>query len=495
MAFAIGEAQLQRRLDLERQLEQDTDELAQLQDSLEKTNGLTEKMVAMIVEYLDLPNKEEVYITKGPKDGDFAPYLAVVGKMKEALSYLTATKYKASEVTIVQLVTLIPSSHAYGFLGTPPPSIPKDKLDELSVIAAELGSLDMAPGSKGDLREHVKIFSEDFKKTQGYQRGVSMFPAYVKSCLSMMKVEKELIGKLIIKPQALACFGLTIKESVELLLETGESLIMRGKRMGHKKDSNDIYMLIDISETLTVVVKEFEGIIAYSQDKGLEISDMIGNVKGVPAQFFKEILDELQADSQKSALPADGTVHEITSVTLNVIKRLLEYHSAVDIILSYARTTTITLPSPNFQILITDFLENLLTSLDARSKGYKKAKMCRLDEVVKTDILSRFETTWSKQKDLYRDTWKPCFDYLMDTIYVQAGGVKALTKAQKDGVKDRFKNFNSELESMLAIQKTYTIPDVELKALVMKDLKSEKYIKYDKDGLEKLLDQFFEGSI
>ncbi|KAJ3207819.1 Exocyst complex component 7 [Dinochytrium kinnereticum] len=586
MEFAIGEAQLQRRLELEKQLEKDNEELAHLQESLQKTNGLTEKMrtlekVAMIVEYLDLPYKEETFITKGPsKDGDLNSYLAVVSKMKEALSYLTATKYKASEMAIIQLkLVLLKAQMHFDVLfrkwlvqcslpidsleyieaDKPPPTIPQEKLDELSNLAAELGTLDMAPGDKGDLREHVKIYAEvrsgylkkslaplasvassqDYKKVQGYQKGASMFPAYLKCFLRMIKIEKELIGKLIIKPQALACYNLTIKDAADLLVETGDTLVLRGKRIMQKKDSNDIYMLIDISEALTIVVKEYEGIIKastyYSGEKGLEISEMIGHVKSTSAQFFKEILDELQADNQKAALPSDGTVHEITSVTMNVIKRLLDYQSAVDVILNYARTTTITLPSPNFQILMTDFLENLLTSLDGKAKCFKKvtlghiflmnncyyvhkqAKLNRLDEIVKTDIVARFEANWSKHKDLYRETWKPCFDYLMDTIYVQTGGVKALTKAQKDGVKDRFKNFNSELESMLAIQRTYTIPDPDLKANVMKDLKAillplysrfyerythteftkspEKYMKYNKEALEKLLDQFFEGSI
>ncbi|KAJ3105464.1 GTP-binding nuclear protein gsp1/Ran [Phlyctochytrium planicorne] len=614
MEFGLGETQIQRRLLLEKQIEKDSEELEQLQASLLKTNTLTDKMctmlssfeerlgkletsilpihrstqrltvfheniqktlekVGMIVEYIDLPHKEENFITKGPgKDGEMGPYLQVVGKMKEALTFLTATKYKAAEMAISQLVTeywqrfgvlrklLTQSSPAidpleFAHADNVIPTIPKEKLDELSVLAAELGSLDMAPGDKGDLREHVKIYAEvrsaylkkslaplaamagtqDLKKSQVYQKGTSSFPAYMRCFLKMIKVEKELIAKLIIKPQALACFNLTIKDACDSIIEIGDNLILRGKRAMQKRDSNDIYMLIDLSESLTAIVKEHESIVKYSGERGAEVFELVSHVKGVVAQYFKEILDELQADSQKSALPADGTVHEITSVTLNVIKRLLEYHTAVDVVLNHARTTTITLPSPNFLILVTDFLENLFMSLDNKAKGYKKptiayiflmnnyyyvskqARQFRLEEIVKTDILTRFESSWSKQKDLYRDTWKPCFDYLMDTIYVQAGGVKALTKAQKDGIKDRFKNFNAELENMLAIQRTYTVPDAELKALVMKDLKAillplytrfherytntefsknpEKYIRYDKDSLEKVLDQFFEGSI
>ncbi|KAJ3103454.1 GTP-binding nuclear protein gsp1/Ran [Phlyctochytrium bullatum] len=350
--------------------------------------------VALLVEYMDLPSREETFITKG---------------------------------------------------------IPTDKLEELSTLAVQLRTLDMAPGEKSELREHVKSYADvrsaylkksitslsaaaaaqDFKKVQGYMRGASLFPAVFRVFMKLLK------------------------DAADLVIETGDSLVVRGRRAFQKKDNTDVFMLIDIGESLTAIIKENESIIKYAGEKGLEILEMVNNIKSACAQFLKDFIDDLKAENLKGALPGDGTVHESTSITINIVKRLLEYEQAVDIILNYAK-------SP----------------------------------------FSR---------------WKPCFDYLMDTIYVQSGGVKALTKAQKDGIKDRFKNFNSELESMLAIQRTYTIPDPDLKGTVMKELKAvllplytrfhqrytsiefsknpDKYIKYDQDSLEKVLDQFFVGSM
>ena len=54
---------------------------------------------------------------------------------------------------------------------------------------------------------------------------------------------------------------------------------------------------------------------------------------------------------------------------------------------------------------------------------------------------NRFEKIWTKQKSAYLDSWKPCYEYLMDTIYIEAGGIKTLSKSQKEAIKDRFKVF------------------------------------------------------
>ncbi|KAJ3179204.1 Exocyst complex component 7 [Irineochytrium annulatum] len=572
----FNEAQLQRRLDLERKLDADLDELAKLQGSLMKSNALTEKMVSLITDYFDLASKEETYISKGPSSDDLKPYIAVVSKMKEALHYLTTTRYRAAETAIAMLkLVLLKAQRHYDILfrrwlsqcSSPidptlhyldpdsPPVVPPQKLmEDLHTIAQELGSLDMAPGEKGDVRDYVKAYADvrsaylsrslaplatsaaalDLKKGAGYQRGMNPLCPLVRCFLRMIKTERELISKLIIKPQALACFHATISPAADALLEVGEQQVSRAKRNLARREHNDLYLLIDTAETLTACVRESDGMIAYAGSKGGEVVEMVAGMKAAAVGFFKGFLEDIQGDVQKSGLPTDGTVHEITSVTINIVRRLLDFESGVDMMLTYARTTASTLSPSTFPALVVDMLESLFATLDAKSKGYKKntlayifllnnyyyihkqIKSMRTADFLPKELMTKYETAWVKQKDLYRESWKPCFDYLMDTTYVQAGGVKAMTKAQRDGVKDRFKNFNSEFDSTYSTQRVYTISDPELKAQVVKDIKGvllplytrfldryrdsefsknpSKYIRYDKESLEAVLDRFFDGA-
>jgi hypothetical protein len=92
-----------------------------------------------------------------------------------------------------------------------------------------------------------------------------------------------------------------------------------------------------------------------------------------------------------------------------------------------------------------------------------------------------------------------------------------LTKQQRDSIKEKFKSFNTEFEEAYTTQKSYAIPDVELRAQVIKEVRQilcpmfnrfydryttnveftknvDKYIKYNKEDLNSLLDKFFDNS-
>ena len=108
-------------------------------------------------------------------------------------------------------------------------------------------------------------------------------------------------------------------------------------------------------------------------------------------------------------------------------------------------------------------------------------------------------------------------EYLIDTTVIQNSQIqKSLSKNQREEVKDKFKNFNTAVDERFAVEKVYAIPDGELRAQIIKDIKKvilplygrfydkyteidfaknpTKYIKYDKKGLDELLDCFFDAS-
>jgi exocyst complex protein 7 len=67
----------------------------------------------------------------------------------------------------------------------------------------------------------------------------------------------------------------------------------------------------------------------------------------------------------------------------------------------------------------------------------------------------------------------------MDPALIHNGViVKTLSKSQRELVKERFKSFNMEIEEMHRTQKTWAIPDPDLRASTMKEIKSVLIVLY-----------------
>ncbi|KAJ1568851.1 Exocyst complex component 7 [Cladochytrium tenue] len=218
---------------------------------------------------------------------------------------------------------------------------------------------------------------------------------------------------------------------------------------------------------------------------------------------------------------------------MNTLKRLLDHRAFLEPMLQDGWGSGLTAKS--FASLIESVLESLFANLDLKSKGYKRSalatifllnnyhfvlKQCRqlgLGALAGTAVEEKYEKAIVRQKELYRESWQSCFDCLLDTTHVQTGGVKALTKPQRETIKEKFKNFNAEFDANYTYQTACTIPDAEVRSGVLADLKAvllplyarfqekyrqvefsknpSKYIKYDRVTLEAALDMFFLGAV
>ncbi|KAI9333874.1 Cullin repeat-like-containing domain protein [Obelidium mucronatum] len=620
-------AAVSRRVELEQILENDIAELAQLQESLAKTNVLTERMGGMltsfedrlaklessilpihkstkhltklhenieksldhvdeIMSYLGLAAKEDIFISKGPaKNEDITEYLTVVSKLKDALNHLQTLDYKSGETATMKLKLVLTKAHFHietlfrkklSALSIPIeitpendaqlPRISESDLEELVLLTGQLAPLDRIIGENTDVYEHLKTYSEVrslyLVKSLGtlshmsmntvrassstYQKGSSPFICYMLYFLRMCKAEKALIQKLIIKPQAQHCYLQTTSAASEAFTETGESIIARVKRNLAKKEYIDLFMLIDVSSNLAEYLKQYDAIVAFSGNKGAEMAELVSNSKIIILSFFREFCDEIKhqepvttttalkaaTSPQTHNLPVDGTVHELSSVTLNIVRRLLEYEPAINTMLIEGHSAA-NLTSNNLKSLCKEMLSLLFTSLENKSKGYKKggilgciflinnyhyvAKQIKSMGPILLDSEFEFEKAFLKQKETYKASWTPCYQYLMDQTKIEGGNVvKTLSKQQRESIKDRFKNFNAEIDSMYATQKGYTLADPELRNSIMKEIKDvliplyahfqerymqiefsktpSKYIKYDKNTLDAVLDGFLTGS-
>ena len=186
----------------------------------------------------------------------------------------------------------------------------------------------------------------------------------------------------------------------------------------------------------------------------------------------------------------------------------------------------------------TDTLETLLSNLDSRARSLLKVKaaqgvflannVCIIERAIRASELANLITTaaqpkldtWKKKaQSAYTEGWKDCADHLLDVGYAtkaprpQSGGVvdsaaiiKAMSSKDKDGIKEKFKNFNTGFDELVARHKNFKMESevrrdlgravqLFLERLYIRfwdryrevDKGKGKYVKYDKAQVSQIL--------
>ncbi|CAG8728685.1 5635_t:CDS:2, partial [Racocetra persica] len=294
-----------------------------------------------------------------------------------------------------------------------------------------------------------------------------------------------------------------IQPSIDNFVEIGKALNIRVK----KNMQTDIYLVLDMMETLNLNMSNFEEIFKLASKKDPAFGDLLHSLRAVAIRSFPEFLDEIKGHPTKqSGLPNDGTVHELTITTLQHLKRLTDYPETIE-------STLLTLgdgnwnaseKDPNFsrdrngrisgnavmKHYFADVLDCLAQSLDSKSKQYKKPALTAIFllnnyyyilksirtqfmSVLDPEVESKFDKMVKKWNDAYQDTWKPCFSNLMDYTWVRGGALKTtLGSNEKQTVKEKFKNFNTEFDELYKVHKGYAMPDLELRSQVIRDIRA-----------------------
>ncbi|RIB02778.1 Cullin repeat-like-containing domain protein [Gigaspora rosea] len=588
-------------------LDEDSADLAFLEENLEKTEELTEKMTSMlnvfddrlvrleasilpihkstqtltklvdnidktrnsvveIIGYFDLVEREEVTIKRGPKGNDLDSYLSSIGKCNKAMEVLGAMSLKSSEKIIGQLKQILkaamlqledlfrlwltersnpiePLSFLSKKLEIPGiPSAPSKNLATLSsylaITGPELGYTSEFFKVYIDVRSNylvksltmlaqASISTAEKRSTPVYEKGTCGFNSYTDAVLMMFTTEYGVAEKILPSEYVSSSFRDTIQPSLENFVEIGKTLNNRVK----KNMQTDIYLTFDMMETINTKMGTFDEIFKLAGKKDTAFSDLLHSLRAVAIRSFPEFLDEIKVKyhpTKTSGLPNDATVHELTITTLQHLKRLTDYPEAVE-------STLLTLGDAFNYDYVADVLECLAQSLDSKARTYKKPALTSIFllnnyyyilksirtqfmSVLDPEVESKFDKMVKKWNDAYQDTWKSCFSNLMDYTWVRGGALKTtLGSNERQTVKEKFKNFNTEFDELYKAHKGYAMPDPELRNQVIRDIRGvlipmynrflekhqqsefsknpTKYIRYDSATLESIVNRLFDGSI
>ncbi|KAI8380096.1 Cullin repeat-like-containing domain protein [Blakeslea trispora] len=390
------------------------------------------------------------------------------------------------------------------------------------------------------------------EKHQGssYERGSSEFLKYTECFTKMLQSECRFAEQIMGNEQrrAAALKGTIIPATSEYVA-AGKQLNAVAKRLNYTETAFVFDIIEKYDRECSVYLEDITSIVSLH-----EIQDMINSFKLTILRNFHEFMEDIRGRkdmNQPMNLSSDGTVHEMTSNALNYFKRLYTWRDTVEplllligdggwnnmpspqVLLDNSRHYDPNLGATLLQKFFIDALDQMTMALQLKSRGYKKPTLATLfllnnynhilrqirspplNSIFDDGSEIKFGKLVKKQLDAYQESWKPCVENLMDVTYVRGGSIKSSMGSQdRQLVKERFKNFNMEFEEISRAQQSYAIPDQELRNQVIRDVKNvivpmygrfldkyqntdfsknpAKYIRYDRDRVDKMLSHLFE---
>jgi hypothetical protein len=380
-----------------------------------------------------------------------------------------------------------------------------------------------------------------------YIRGTHLFLLFMRVLLVLLRSERALARTLLPGKSYASCFKKTADEVLSYFGEASEQLLKQQKRTPNK--IYGISVLLDTYGALKILLKLFDEVVASAESEESPITAFWVKLSSQCRQTLVQFQSDVKGDASKS-MPTDGSVHELTSSTINFLRHLFTYRDSVLELLPPSKSRTRD-PLGDY---IVEVIEGLKSNLEAKAKKAERKTVVQasaalvlsnsssasslanvflinnyyfiwksvssnpdLSEVLGSEFVQTYSNWVEEQKTVYRKSWEKPVSYLLDDTYKNN---KSLGTAGSKGysiTKSRFKNFNSDIADLFTQQVQFFIPDDDLRRsmrtmlvkMVVPQYQAflakygddnfskhpEKYIKFDADVLETLLGRFFEGSL
>ena len=125
-----------------------------------------------------------------------------------------------------------------------------------------------------------------------YQKGSSLLLPYARSLIVYMQAEYATILDIIPKQHVMTTFVNLVTVVVDGFLEICESLLSRVKRNIQRRETNDLYVLIDVYDSLAGIFLPYATLMAHCGKKGYDIKSYLVNAASTILTYFKDFFDE-----------------------------------------------------------------------------------------------------------------------------------------------------------------------------------------------------------
>lgn len=361
----------------------------------------------------------------------------------------------------------------------------------------------------------------------------------------LMQHERNLMKGIIPLQHDHQVFQIIIQEALDTIVQDGQNIATRAKRCISRHDFGAVLVVFPILKQLLNMKPEFERTVEGCDfNIRSQFTNILNTLHMTGAKALEDFIENVKSDLS-SALPKDGTVHELTSNVLVFTEQLTEYMETIaDVLAQDPAYINAFMQIPNnskvdkTKALLGIYLKKVLSQLNytlvTKSDGYtdlgvralfrlnnshhvlkalQRSALLDLVNISEPDCEQTYVSMIETHKKAYKQSWSKVLNHIVNTddIAVTAG---KLRDKDRNVIKEKFGGFNKEMDDMSRTQRGYSIPDVELREGLKRDNKEyilpkynafyekyssvqftknpEKYIKYTPEKVAVLLDSFFD---
>ncbi|XP_049801364.1 exocyst complex component 7 isoform X1 [Schistocerca nitens] len=362
----------------------------------------------------------------------------------------------------------------------------------------------------------------------------------------LMQGERALMAGIVPLQHQHQVFEIVIREAMDMVVQDGESIAARAKRCISRHDFAAVLVVFPILKHLLTLRPEFERTMeGCDQNVRAKFSSILRMLHTTGAKALENFIESVRTEPS-TQLPKDGTVHELTSNVLVFLEQLLDYVDTIGGVLgedpayntSVASHGKVDRNKALVGIYIRKVLEQLSQTLVVKSEFYgdvclravfllnnnnhvlkalQRSGLLDLVKLSRPNCEEWYHSRIREHKDAYtQSSWSKVLSYIAPSEVVPSSVLQNGRLRDKDraAIKERFAGFNKEMEDIAKVQRSYSIPDVELRESLKRDNKEyilpkynafyerycnvqftknkEKYIKYDPAGVSEMIDRFFD---
>ncbi|KAL0728150.1 hypothetical protein Bca4012_024243 [Brassica carinata] len=305
-----------------------------------------------------------------------------------------------------------------------------------------------------------------------------------------------------------------------------------------KRSTEKLFKILDIYETLRDSFPAMEKLFPEELRSELrnEVTSARSRLGETAINIFLDLENSIKSDSSKTPVPG-GAVHPLTRYTMNYLKYSCEYKDTLEQVFKSHSTMEReeeeekeeeNSPFANQLMRIMDLLDG---NMEAKSKLYKDIPLScifmmnngrYIVQKIKgsAEIHEVMGDTWCRRrsselrnyhKNYQRETWGKLLGFLGHEGLMHNG------KIVKPNLKERFKSFNATFDEIHKTQTTWVVNDEQLQSELRVSItavmipayrafmarfgqyldpgrQTEKYVKYQPEDIEDLIDELFEGN-
>ncbi|KAK3090620.1 hypothetical protein FSP39_013185 [Pinctada imbricata] len=391
----------------------------------------------------------------------------------------------------------------------------------------------------------------ELTKEESFDVEIDIYITELTALLKLIQSEAQLMSGIIPEKHHRSVFESIIEGSLDMVVKGGETLASNAKKSISKHDFLSVLSVFPVVRHLRTVKPEFDLALEGCQTPTrAKLASLLSTLGSTSAKALEEFTESIKNDPERSSMPRDGTVHELTNHTIIVLEPLLDYaETAGAMLLTHGEHAV---PSDavdvkKSKLKLADYITKVLSALGLNLsnkaetysdpilrhvfmlnnyhyilKSLKRSGVLELIHTWNKDVGQFYEDQIHEQKRLYSQSWSKVLHFVLEMNEpisqqrIQQMETSKIKDKEKQNIKDKFSGFNKELEEISRVQKAYAIPDPELRDNIKKDNKeyivpryklflekfqrlnftknSEKYMKYTVKDVEETLDKFFDTS-